>query len=324
MKTVWSILSMVWLTGCVADALMRPLGTDSRFVTIQTVSLFNQRQESRFAKQKWRGDWLFRRARLDLIDRELRTAKPDIIVMQEVMSKIENPSESDRNILLAGAMREYDWHYRGIRDYEDSQESESMAVAVGLPLKIDRPATLSRREFWELGDDGFLVATEIDFEGRPLIIFNVQMPSAEVNRDIWYTFIGDRIHERLLEVKICSRRLVISGYLPGSLDSQRYRALRDRFELKDTSEGFCEQEGTCYTATPINEIFMGTVGDQRPARNDRILVHQDAFVRAVGVNFDKSVESEEAKSYGIEKLWPTQRFGWYATLRFPACEADAP
>jgi endonuclease/exonuclease/phosphatase family metal-dependent hydrolase len=206
MKAIFGMVLAIWSLGCVDEILSRRLGSDSRFITIQTLSLFNQREPSRLAKVSWKGDWVFRRERLELIDRELRNIKPDLLILQEAMSKMESPSESDRNILLAGALNEYDWHMRVTKEYEDSQEVESMAVAAGLPLRIDRAKTLSRRELWDIGDEGFLVATTIDVDGTPLTVFNVQMPYSENNRDLWYLFIKDRILERIKEEGTCPRR----------------------------------------------------------------------------------------------------------------------
>jgi endonuclease/exonuclease/phosphatase family metal-dependent hydrolase len=313
---------MLTSPGCVDDLLSRRSGSDVRFVTIQTLSLFNQREPSRLSKVSWKGDWVFRRERLELIDRELRNIKPDLLILQETMSKIESPSESDRNILLAGALSEYDWHLRVVKEYEDSQEAESMAVAVGLPLRIDRAQTLSRRELWDIGNDGYLVATSVDIDGTPLTVFNVQMPLSENNRDLWYLFIRDRIIERIKDEGSCPRRIVVAGFLPGSQDSARYRDFMTQLQLKDVSASFCEQEGRCYTSTPLNEIFMATIGDERPSRSDRILVHQNTYVKSSGVNFQNSIENHRTKPFGLAYLWPTQRFGWTASVRFSICNSS--
>jgi hypothetical protein len=321
MKIVVGICLLLFSLGCVDDILSRRLGSESRFITIQTLSLFNQREPSRLSKLSWKGDWVFRRERLELIDLELRHIKPDLLILQETMSKMESPSESDRNILLAGALSEYDWHMRVIKEYEDSQEVESMAVAAGLPLRIDRAKTLSRRELWDIGNEGYLTATTIDVDGLPLTVFNVQMPFSENNRDLWYLFIKDRIVERIKEEGSCPRRIVVAGYLPGSQDSTRYRDFMTQLQLKDVSGGFCEQEGRCYTSTPLNELFMATIGDERPSRSDRILVHQSTYVRSSGVNFQNSALNPRAKPFGLEKLWPTQRFGWAASVRFSDCNS---
>ncbi len=319
MKIALGMISLILWSGCVAGLVNLPLGSQSSFITIQTLSLFNQRDNSRLSKESWKGDWVFRRERLELIDQELRNIKPDLLILQEVMSKSESPSDSDGNILQAGALSEYDWHMRTVEQYDDSQEVEAMAVAAGLPLKIDRAKTSSQRELWDIGARGYLSAVTIEVDGEVLIVFNLQMPSSESSHDLWYLFIKDRIQERLRDEGTCPRRVIVSGYIPGSQDSARYREFMDQLQLKDASEGFCEQEGHCYTSTPLNEIFMATVGDERPSRSDRILVHQSAYVRSATVNFQNARPSQRANPFGIERLWPTQRFGWAASVRFSRC-----
>ncbi|MEZ4741486.1 MAG: hypothetical protein R3B45_03425 [Bdellovibrionota bacterium] len=295
---------------------------DDRALTVQTLSLFNQRIPSRFSDLSWKGDWAFRRERLNLIDRGLRGIKPDLLIIQEAMSKKESPSDSDRNILLAGALRDYDWHLRVVREYGDTQEVEAMAVATSYPLKVDRARTLTQKELWDIGAGGFVTATAIDFDNYPILVFNVQMPVSSVNRELWYLFVRDKIKERIKEEGLCQKRIIVAGYLPDSNKSSKYRELLTALGLKDASSGFCELESSCYTSTPINEIFMATIGDERPSRSDRILVPTSTVVLSSSPNFREIGDSEMVKKFGLTKLWGTQRYGWVANMRFARCETD--
>lgn len=313
-------ISLVLLsTGCVTGAFSNRLSYDQKPITIQTLSLFNQRAPSRFSKNTWRGDWILRRNRLELIDAQFQRTKPDILIVQESMSKKENTSESDRNILLAGALKDYDWYLRVTREYEDTQEVESMATAVGLPLKINRAKILSGRELWDIGHEGYLVASVVDDGDAVYPIFNVQMPEKLDNRELWYSFITDKIKEKLLEFDACATRLIVAGYITGNSNSTQYQKFLRNLGLKDTSAGYCEQESICATATPENELFLATNGDLRPERVDRVLVHETAQVISGRVSFERPGKFRFASTYGMSNLWPTQRFGWITNVRFLGC-----
>src|SRR5690606_23224324 len=98
----WSLCAVLLLafsaSSCVTGWFGGGSGFDSRPLSIQTLALYNQRTSSRLSKRAWKGDWIFRRDRLELIDGELRNVRPDILAMLEVMERKSNPSESDKGI----------------------------------------------------------------------------------------------------------------------------------------------------------------------------------------------------------------------------------
>ena len=107
------------------------------------------------------------------------------------------------------------------------------------------------------------------------------------------------------------------------MTAENYKKFLDKLQLRDAADGFCQIESKCFTATPINELFMVTVGDESPTRVDRIFVHRSAYVSASFRNFDQAeVQSGYAKDFGLSKLWATQRFGWYSSVRLARCNQD--
>ncbi len=295
---------------------------DSRPLTIQSLDLFDQRLNPRIRGASWKGDWIFRRERLDLIDGALKNVKPDIFIVQSLLEKRESPNDSDRNILSISSLEDYEWQYKKISEFDDTFEDKYLAVAAGLPLRIDKKKTLSEKELWEIGD-GFLALTVIEFEEQSLLVANVILPANEVMRPAAYKKLGAIIEQRLKLNKICSRRLVIAGYIPEESGSIDYKILMQKFNLKDSSEGYCEVESKCYTATPINEIFMLSLGDQRPKRVDRILVPQSSIVYSSASNIKEPKRNHPyVKQFGIEHLWPSQRFGWVTNSRFARCPVE--
>lgn len=311
------------VVSCSLSFLGRTTSFDSKPITIQTVDFFNQRIESLTAKKRWKGDWLFRRSRLELIDRELRQVKPDLLILQQVMARKHSPSESDSSILRAGALTDYEWQELTVRDYPDTKEAESMAVAVGLPLRIVPSSDASARNLWMLGSDGFMTATTVDLEWQPMGVFNVQMPSDASTAGRWYSFIEERITEYLHRHKICPRRTIVSGFLPATGDVDRFAHFSESLELKDSSLGYCQAASRCYTATPTNDIFMATSSDQASSQVDRILVHRSTYIYSSTRNFaTASTDSRFLKAFGLPSLWPTRRFGWTITARLPRCDQD--
>lgn len=310
------------LSQCVSFWKFAP-NYDSRILSVQTLSLFTQRENSSLSQTPWVGDWIFRRERLQLIDNELRESKPDIIILQEAMERKGSPSESDRSILAAGALIGYDWNELPIKEFIDVQEVQFMTTAVGLPLRIAEVDPEKTQILWSVGVDGYLAITEIDFEDQPMVVFNVQMPPKMGRNFLWYTFVQERIQDFLKGNKICPKRAIIAGYLPTEEGSQRFESFLQEMQLKDSSLGLCQIANSCYTATPTNEIFMATAPSETPALVDRILIHQSAIVYSGVRNFDHSAPpTEYSRSFGINRIFPTQRFGWKASIRLAKCSKD--
>lgn len=315
------LLAAIPLSGCVTEIFDRSGGFDSRPVTVQTVDLFNQRTPSRLAKKSWKGDWIFRRDRLDLIDQELRNAKPDLLVLQSVMAREGSGAESDYKILKAGSLIDYDWRLDKVETYDDTQETQALAIALGASLRFV-PVVEGERDSWVMGASGYLMAATVDYEDQPLLVFNVQMPEHSDNENQWFTFLEERIRERIVKAKSCMKRVVVTGYLPGDDGASRYVAFLQKMRLRDAAQGFCQIANKCFTATPTNDLFMATIGDESPTRTDKVFVHQSALVYTSARIFEEGdANNRYVKEYGLTRLWPTQRLGWIANTRLARCSA---
>jgi hypothetical protein len=319
LKTLFIVILLISgiIYGCVS--WFRPtISFDSRSLSIQTLSLFDQR-ETVPGKVSWAGDWIMRRERLDLIDQELRNEKPDILIFQSMMSRKGSPSESDRLILQAGSLRGYEATVDTVSQFDDTLEEESMAIFASSPLRID-PSSSEKRQLWGIGADGYLSATVLRTEDDPVVVFNVQMPSRIGRKFLWYTFIHQRISEFLQAGGFCRERIIVAGYLPADQGAVRFQTFLQDLELKDTSLGFCTIANTCFTGTPSNELFVVTNPDEPGAQLDRILVNAKSSVLAAGRNITASQPSSAYfKRYGLSRVWAVQRFGWRATVRLPKC-----
>lgn len=320
------ICAALFLSGCIADIFSRSAGFDTRPITVQTLSFFNQRIASRLVKRSWRGDWVFRRDRLELIDQGLRAGKPDLLLIQEMMERQGSRSESDTRILEAGVLADYEWKKFKTAEYEDTKENQYVAMSIALPLRFTELELKNKKEDWPeyfpLGRDGYVMFATIDYEDQPLTVANVNLPQL-TDETNWFQLIEDRALARMKKYHSCPKRLVVGGYIPGDITARNYKNFVDNLQLIDTASGFCQVESKCFTATPINELFMATVGDESPARVDRIFAHRTAFVAVSARNFEQTeAKTGYAKDFGLSRLWATQRFGWYTSLRLPRCNRD--
>ncbi len=283
------------------------------------LNLFNQRIPSSMSSKNWKGDWLFRRERLEFIDEQLKVTRPDVVVFQELLTRRGSPSESDINILSHGALEGYEWDADAVRDYKDTQEVEYHAAAVGLPVKLAN-GDLLNKSYWEIGVDGFMSYSLLELDQKPFLLVNLSMPSSSQKVDHWYRYVREEI-QRLLQIfSLCKNRLIISGYIPGGLIWEGYTELLNEFELKDTAQGFCEALD-CLTTSSENDIFMATAQGQSPSHSDRTLVHQGALVSFSSVAMQQMKNKIiYGEPYGIQRLWASRSYGWLSVVRMQQCE----
>ncbi|MBI2601984.1 MAG: hypothetical protein HYW48_02920 [Deltaproteobacteria bacterium] len=286
---------------------------DKNELKIQRFSLFNQQEEAPSVRQSWKGDWLFRRERLQLVDKELWDAQADLLLLGGVMARYDNPLESDRSILMAGALKGYDWQEEAIGKFEESGESELIAVAVSPPLKAEK-----LRKLWQW-KEGSLFFQELSSNGQPLYAFVFQseaqltLPRLESVVSTIFDFIKANA--------FCQRRVLIGGYFRTSYTKQLSETM-EQFEFKDAAKGFCNVEYECYTESTRNELFMLVRGEAQPARSELIFVHRTAMVSQSLLNFSdsQSIGTSYYKSFGLQSLWPSMYFGWLSTVRLAMCE----
>ena len=314
------ILSLAFCS-CIPTLLFQESAYDTSKITFQTLSIFNQR-EAPAKNSHWKGNWIFRRERLASIDQILRGAKPDILVLQEVMAKQNSPYDSDQYILGAGALLGYDWQSVQIETYQDTHEVESLSVVSGLPVYKD-PYEDERKRMWSLGHGSFLGAFIVTMESQEIAIFNLKISEQVAGQGIWYQYIIDRVKEYISRYKLCPKRIVIAGSFESPVNQQDYQTMLEELQLSDSSLGFCEQESNCYTQTTENPIFRLTKGDARPRRASRILTHKSSLVYSSNRNFNSFNWQQQFTDFFTDrKVNPTQNYGWISSIRFGRCKGN--
>ena len=154
------------------------------------------------------GDWLFRRLRLDLVDQEIYKIRPDILLFQEMMMRRGSPSESDKNILSYGSLDGYQWSKSVVGRFEDTQEEQLMAFAVGLSFRFAESENHHRMR--ELVD-GLWPRCPLFWRAKtspcepPASLRSRKFPA-------WYQVIENFIREQL-RYDICLDRLIVGGFL---------------------------------------------------------------------------------------------------------------
>lgn len=316
------LLQLVMVTGvmtsCTTTRDSELLAGSETPIIISTLDLFSQAEPGKGIKS-WQGDWEFRRDRLDVIDNGLRDIRPDIAIFQNALARSGSTSESDKIILSAGALARYDWYDAVVDTLKESGEDRSLAIAVTKPFLIDTAPT-EDRTYWQMGADGHLAFFTLNGGSEPVLVADVLMPSRRDQVGLWYSFVQERIQERVKQRKTCLNRVIVAGYLPIDQDNRRARDFMEVLRLRDSASGFCQNADRCQTATVNNEMFTLLKSDEGGGQLDRILVNASAAVLTAGLAFTKSVESTQYKEvYHMSHIWASVRFGWMARVRLAPC-----
>ena len=317
------LLAGVGACNHLAGLLPKKIGHyDSRQVSVQTLGLFNQRRAiDPSDRLSWKGNWLFRRERLARIDEAFRQIRPEILVLQGLMSRQESPFEDDQALLSSGALSGYHWQRVHVDEHEDSGELESIAMATGLIVgdsEDKQPGPL----LWRMDNSGYLAIFRVIIEGQGVMVVNPELEVDMARQGLWFRFISERIEGARLRFAVCKERVLVAGRFGGSEAQADYLALLRDHELKDTADGFCEQESDCYTDNSENPLFLKSRGDIRPGRSVRILSHKRAHVYSSGRNFDTSGSERVPGGGGLTKGPPVPFAGWLSVLRLPKCPVD--
>ena len=317
------MVPIFFLCSCV-HSLSQFIGSyDSKPLVVKTINLHRQKWDLAeiTTLPAWQSDWILRRERLEVFDSDLRSSKPDIVLIQEMMERDQNPSESDRNILSAAALAGFDWSAKRIAQYSDSSEFESLGLALAPPLR-GQAFEDGDADHWVMGKDGHLAAFLVQTPTEPIAVFNVSMPTDPTEWEPWYQFLNDSVKAFMAKHSLCEKRLIIGGYLPLSPTSPAYQRLLSELKLTDSSNGFCSVESDCYTTTQDNESFMAAEGTkpQVIGQVDRILASEDSKFANVRVEFKASGSpSEYASGLQLTKIYAGRRFGWGASISIPRC-----
>lgn len=317
-------ITIIPLAACLISAcshlpFYRDTQLDRRPTSLLLLNLYDQRSGPIASDYKWKGDWLFRRERLGLVDRSLRVSKPDIVVFQDLIAKRGSPSDSDKNILSTGALEGYEWQLVEERLFEDTGELSFHGFATSLPLRL---LATPGQKFWPIGVDGGLSLAKIDVDGQSLLIFSLKMPKQSVQLDKWYQLVMDRVLTEQKLHDVCSDRLVMVGYMPGQPSWQDFQNLLSTLNLSDSATNFCQLTKDCFTESTENEIYASSVNIPTNSRSMRVFWPKSAqIIDSRRLLDDMKVKaSERSKRYGNDILEPTQQYGWLSQARLLQCE----
>jgi hypothetical protein len=291
---------------------------DDRTLAIHTVDLFDQHRPPVGGFPDWKGDWIFRRERLAAADKFLRSEKPDILVLQNVLSRQGSPSETDAAILQAGALVGFEFESQVFTTFADTQEEAALSVATSLPVSIVKVNDPQLTRTWSFGNTGYMALSVIENEGESISLFNVRMPDGQDTNVQSYDFVFEKIDEHFRSGTYCRDRLIIAGYLPYP---ERAQDLFERLNLQDAAEEACSLNADCYTRSPMNGLGNLADPSAAPGRVDRILVSNEAIIFGSSRGFDETTPvTEYLKRWQLTKTWSSIRFGWSAEVRFPSCK----
>lgn len=291
---------------------------DRHEIRTQFLSLFNQRINPMNGQGNWTGDWLYRRERLTIIDQELSEFRPTLIIFQELLERIGNPYESDKAIISANSLKGFQWSVSPVETYNDSGEVEALAVAANLPIELDK----DEAKLWRIGSHA-VALKKLHLEKQDLYVINLKMTSPILSADL--DEIADSINLRLTDGKACRKRILIGAYIPSDAPEKIEKFL-SKLDLKDVSKDFCNIENDCFTTTSRNESFFITNGEQQASRTDFIFVSKltQISISKRNMNQPKQPETAYYKNFDLSASWPSNRFGWFANLRFAKCSNNLP
>lgn len=292
----------------------------------------------------WRGDWLFRRERLKLLDSLFYSRLSNIIFLQGVLEKKGDPNDQDLKVLTAGALRDYRWESQVFQFYEDTWEEESLALGVSFPLKLKETAenensenidekerTLADRLILE--PEFAIYYVKVDYDGEDLLLVNIKFrpEMAEKYLDSYSTYIDkNKIYSKVVaslksiisKSKVCDKRIIVAGYMPNALQNLEFLTSLAELGLKSTHEIYCPILSECFTQKIDNQIFSKSTLEKNEQLSDLILVPVDANVHlAMRGNTEAAISSIYTnQSYEITKIPASIRDAWISRVEIKSCK----
>jgi len=295
---------------------------DERPILIKYLNLDDKLEEHGSDINSWERDLNFRHARLGLINEEVSRDQPDILTLLGVQVKSGSISESDLAVLATGSLGDYSWLAAESDKRSGDAKKKLSATAVALPLSIDQAKTLSSKQKWNIGDDGFAIATLIINGDSPLVLLNVQMPSRADQLPSAYSRLAQIVLQVTGEYDVCIARVVLVGYLPQDLVSQSDRDFLKRLRFVDSASGFCERTQNCATFSQENELGYSVYGNALGSRDERFFLHSSAVIYRANPAFSRGSGSvgKNFPEYGFEAVHASSRFGWEANVALKQCK----
>lgn len=305
---------VVLLWACSPSLIFDPVVVyPAKRVRIQLVSLFNQRQNPARSEQGWRGDWVFRRERLQLIDTELNSARPDVVIMHEVMQR--SRYDSDQAILSAGALRGFTWSLIKTRSFADSGETEFTGIAIGVPgIGDEEVQSLRVAQHGKVS----LFLHQVKHPKFKLYVLNIIGTDNFSLSDL--QSIVNIVSQKVAEID-CRSRTLIAGHF-SQATSTRFGNLFADSRFREVFKGLCNVENECFNSSPRNGIFLAINGEIEPAKTDYLWTERDFELLSVQLNFINSLRSQtiSLSPYHLDELWPTERFGLMIEGRLLGCQ----
>lgn len=289
---------------------------DQKILVFRTYNLFNQRIPPNHTNLNWKGDWIFRRERLELIDRELRLSRPDVLLFQQMLTKDENSFESDQNILAEGSLSGYEWSTQPVVNHEDTSETESHGLVYSLPLRLV-PQGNEKGSIKIFPGESKVTHNVLAFENEPITIFNIEIKRVTENL---FAEIAQYIFDLVNKKELCLERVLIGGYFGETSPRKIIDAFQKYFPIKNVSTGFCEIEIKCYTSTPFNELFLVTTNINSSYQSDYFFTHNKTIIFTSNIVFEKGSSIKDLDNkYGMSKFWGSRTFGLETGVKLKKC-----
>lgn len=305
------------IIGCVTDFIQSRLTYDVRPFSIAYLPLFDQRAIGNLGGHDWKTDWEFRRLRLELVDDFFRENRAEMILFDQLLRR--SFVESDQLILSAGALSSYQWQTIDRTANEFSDAVSEIALLTQLPFRIllGNPG-----QYWELTTGANVGFFSAKYEQDWVSVAHVDFKSNDPSEDTFQE-LSLKIEKLLDHPNLCRNRLIVVGDFPISSNHPMYLKWLTEMEMMDTAGLFCDNESICNTESSENQIFQMVHGSVLPSRNIRILVHKSTYILNAHRMFgpESGVEQSGLEKFNLQKIWPSDRFGWRANIRLARCPA---
>jgi hypothetical protein len=314
--------SKILLLICLLSGCTHTTSWDIRPITLKYLNLDDKLEELAPVADGWELDLSFRHARLGLINDEINRDHPDVVTFIGVEVKNGSPAESDIAVLSAGELGEYEWIVSQTSKGADQAEKIVAATAAALPVTIDQAKTLSVKERWSIGNDGFAVASYLTNSSSPFVILNVKMPSRIDLLQRSYELLEQAVYSASQLYKVCIGRILIIGFLPhDSIQGSDLKFLTNT-GFKDSATGVCERIRECSTKSDDNELAQSLYGNTLGQRDERLFFHETVatFYSRPAFHEGSSEVAKDFPEYGFDLVHPSTRFGWESKILLPKCE----
>lgn len=295
---------------------------DDRPISLKYLNLDDKLESLAPTQDGWELDISFRHARLELINEEVKRDRPDILNLLGVSIKSASPAQSDIAVLSTGDLGEYEWLASQTSKSSGQGEKIVAASAAALPVTLDQAKTLSVKERWSIGDDGFAVASYMTNSGSPFVILNVRMPSRIDLLKRAYELLEQALLSASSLFQVCIGRIVIVGFLPQDSILNADAKFLKRVSFIDSATSRCERTKDCSTSSSENELGLSLYGNTLGQRDERMFFHGTTVITNAqpAFNVGSAVLAKEFSEYGFEVVHPSTRFGWESKFYLPKCE----